>query len=67
MRNEGCEPSVVTYNSLIEAAIKKGNISEAEGWVGEMRREGVQCNFGTFYALVEAMVQQGEVKVLHIK
>ena len=40
----GCEPDVISYNSVIDACARAGNVTRAKGWFNCMENVGVQLS-----------------------
>jgi pentatricopeptide repeat protein len=52
----------VSFNTVISAHLKKGNLEAAEKLIKEMKRRGVHPNEATFGSLIEFHVKRGDVE-----
>ncbi|KAF7070335.1 hypothetical protein CFC21_075865 [Triticum aestivum] len=60
MHKLGCEPTVVTYNILVNIRCRDGNIVEARRLFDEMAMVGVKANATTFNVLIDGYAKPGE-------
>jgi pentatricopeptide repeat protein len=62
MRSSGIFPDVVSYNTLITALAKAGDLVKAEEWLQRMEDAGITPNLVPFLCMIMVNSQQGNVR-----
>merc|ERR1719443_398202 len=62
MRNSGIVPDVVSYNTLITALAKTGDLVKAEEWLQRMEDAGITPNLVPFLCMIMVNSQKGNVR-----
>ena len=58
MRKRGIAPTLVTFNTLIDACARSGNLTLAYETLAEMREAALRPNERTFSILIHACARQ---------
>lgn len=62
MSNYGVTPSVITFNSLIDACARTGDIGRARQVFSRLVATGLRPNERTFSALIHSHARGGQVR-----
>merc|ERR1719420_1423781 len=54
--------NIVSYNTLLKAPLKKGQVDEAQSLLREMSSRGLQASKVTYHELLNAMVTNRDMK-----
>lgn len=61
MRSEKMQFSIVTYNTLVDAMARSGEISRALPLLEEMAKDGIEPNIITFSAMIKGYCQENKL------
>ena len=59
-KKAGVEPDVITFNSVIDAAAKKGDLLAAERWFERAIKAGEETNVSTFNSTIGVVAKKGD-------
>merc|ERR1719420_861854 len=62
MSEVGVTPDVVSYNTIITACAKAGNLELAEEWLNRMEKAGIKPNLVQFLCMIQSHSCQGHVR-----
>ena len=62
MMDNGVEPNVVAFSTLIKACAQSGNVEAAEKWLRTMMDSGVEPDVVSFSTVINACAQAGNVQ-----
>ena len=63
MEELGCKPNMITYNTLLDAFSKAGELSRTRKLVRDMGNKGVEFNFRTYRIMLKGLFGEGETMV----
>jgi len=61
MRSQGLQYSIVTYNALIDACARSGEMSRVSSLLGHMSREGIEPNVITYSTVLKGYCQDNRI------
>merc|ERR1719327_2347719 len=62
MTEVGIAPDVVSYNTIITACAKAGDLEKAEEWLSRMEKVGIKPNLVPFLCMIQSHSCQGHVR-----
>merc|ERR1719498_1860694 len=62
MTDAGISPDVVSYNTIITACAKAGDLELAEEWLNRMEKAGIKPNLVPFLCMIQSHSCQGHVR-----
>merc|ERR1719472_677886 len=61
MLARGIEPSVVTYNAVIDSCVRNNQLDEIEGLLQDMKTRRITPNLITYSTVIKGLSQKGDM------
>lgn len=61
MKDSGCNPNLVSYNTVVKLFCKEGRIREAYGWLYRMKKSGISPDVFTYHSFFRNSTRPNEI------